>query len=164
MQHRYIEEIYPLVVPAHELERSGITCFGIRWETAHANTAQTAFSFITQIKNYPDDVDAIYNAIYFAQKTFSKEIRISTNHFNAETVRDIMRDSENFIRTGTRSYSMDRLALLLEKDDGSSDHQLSNRCYSFKLSPHGFAKWASSVDGVLDMLCVISTLTKLLQK
>lgn len=150
--------------PVHEW-RGGVSPLGYRWNAISDTLALDTFELITRLRNFPENPELIMEAVELAKRAFEHPISIPVNHFNAQSIIDLKEDCIRVMKGESRLYSIDTIFGQMEPDDPDQRDKLSTKCVGFKPTPYGIAMWASrGVQGVVDMLCVISTLSKLLQK
>ncbi len=137
--------------------------YGLRFSGAVEGMSQRAFELRSRIEAFPDDIDAVLDAVELAKQVLGRPMYIQMNHYNVQTIRGLFLDSVKYATTGQRDFTVDHFAVLLEKDDPTKHDQLVQGVYRWNISRGLLAKWMSNLQGVNDILCVISTLT-LLQK
>lgn len=150
--------------PKHQIDTFKRNIYGLILSESHPKTSMKAWELAVELRNKPDDVDLVFKAIYFIRDNFKRPISLPHNHYNAETFRELFADIERVSRGLPRYKSVDSTIALLEKEDLSKPKLESSRYYNWSVSQLGLTKLCSTVDNIVDMLCTISALTKLLQK
>lgn len=149
--------------PAH---RNRITRYGVVWRNLDSTWAKRAYEIQTRITRFPDDSEIIIDAVLFITQVFSKNIfGIPVNHYNAASVEGFMDDiGRVIVEKQPRLLSVLGWERIFMDDDPEQHKDLDSKMLTWTISPKFIDMATQDKSGVLDMLCVINTLTKLLQK
>lgn len=150
--------------PTHQIDAYKRNIYGLVLIDSQPDTSFKAWELAAGLRASPDDIELVFKAVYFIRENLKNPIRLPHNHYNVETFRELFADIERVINGLPRHKTVDSTVALLEKDDLDKPQLESSRYYQWRISPVGFTKLCKTVDNIVDMLCTISALTKLLQK
>lgn len=128
--------------------------------------SSTAYRIHSDIDKNPEDAGLIIEAIQLIRRVFlTNSFGIQTNHYNHATFVSMMSDLfQHHIEKKSRNLSQHHWERLLQEDDPEQRGELDKHGSVFRFNVDVLDKCTDCKDSVLDMLCVINTLTKLLQK
>lgn len=150
----------------HAPKKGRVNRFGVTWARLEPHWGNRAYELQTSISRNPDDPALIIEALTFIREVFHQnQFGIQTNHYNHANICGMIDDLQNnMIHGRQRIFSQLNWERLLVDDDPEKRGELDSTGHTWEISSYFMDKATKDKGGILDMLCVINTLTKLLQK
>jgi hypothetical protein len=147
--------------------KDSVSAIGLRWKRLDEKWAIQAARLQRAIADNPEDSELYIKAIELGVQVFvNNPIRIPHNHTNGHNYDAFVLDTvKTVFNQKPRMFSVASWEGLFAEDDRSADDKLDfSKLYGGTFTPYAIELWGKSQDGIIDMLCTIQLLTKLLQK